>query len=263
MTDGHSGPTAVDYVAGHVMPFAEDIINASSSSSQTDTSCVTNILSTLMHNLCDGLYAHMSETLEESKMHSGTTASIVLMDDTKIAFAHVGDSRILLGACSEPIQLNVDHRLENDDERARITHEGGKITYSGIPRVAGQLAMTRALGAFSLKNQGVICTPDIGVHAIKSNQDHALIVATDGLFDELRNDEVINIVTHHLSAKEAANALGDAALMYRARDNITIAVIPLPAWTSIHNNIEHSDVHGVHRRETIIGLDRNLVRRVS
>ncbi|EGD81453.1 hypothetical protein PTSG_02172 [Salpingoeca rosetta] len=251
--DGHSGSMAADYVADNLLTLMRELL-------PTSTNNAESLLEALVHRLCSGLFEFMGAQYPLEKMHSGTTASIVLVNDSMVHFAHVGDSRLLLVRGGAPVQLTRDHRLEDDKERQRILDAGGRVTYTGIPRVDGRLAMTRAIGAFSLRDQGITCEPDIGSLPLDAAVDSALIVGTDGLFDELRNDEVVSIAAQHRTANGAAHALGEAALMYRARDNVTVAVVPLPAWSSLHNSASSSSSSSSTQP---FGLDRNLVRRVS
>ena len=58
-------------------------------------------------------------------------------------------------------------------------------------RVSGTLAVTRALGDLSLKNEGVINIPD--VFEFEINQDTKyLIIASDGLWDVCQDEEAID-----------------------------------------------------------------------
>ena len=245
--DGHSGSLAVDYVADHVLPLAEQVFQ------EVEGGDAADLLRVVVRRLCTGLYDFMREKMPDEQMNSGTTATIVLVGPSSVSYAHVGDSRALLVRGGKAVQLTRDHRPTDDEERQRIFAAGGRITYTGIPRVDGRLAMTRALGAFYLRNQGVTCEPDVGTVPLDGSVDNALIVATDGLFDELRNDEVVAVTRQHKSAADAAKALGEVALMYRARDNVSAAVVPLPAW---------GDLYSPDANNTF-GFDRHLVRRAS
>lgn len=49
-------------------------------------------------------------------------------------------------------------------------------------RVAGQLAITRALGDLDLNDEGVICEPDVEEFEVTATTS-LLIIASDGLWD--------------------------------------------------------------------------------
>lgn len=56
---------------------------------------------------------------------------------------------------------------------------GGSIVEG---RVAGGLAITRALGDFTYKKFGVIATPHVTRHVL-GPQDNHLVIASDGIWD--------------------------------------------------------------------------------
>lgn len=72
------------------------------------------------------------------------------------------------------------------------------------------LAMSRAFGDFILKDHGVIATPDIWYHRLTSS-DQFIVLASDGVWDVLSNEEVASIVWMVESEEEAARAVVEAA----------------------------------------------------
>ena len=63
---------------------------------------------------------------------------------------NIGDSRSVLCSAQKVAFATSDHKPTNPDERARIEQAGGHVTQG---RVNGQLAVSRALGDFELKNR--------------------------------------------------------------------------------------------------------------
>lgn len=57
------------------------------------------------------------------------------------------DSRVHLSAT----ELTSDHHPDRKDEKARIKAAGGSVIVWGVPRVNGQLAMSRSIGDVALK----------------------------------------------------------------------------------------------------------------
>jgi serine/threonine protein phosphatase PrpC len=144
--------------------------------------------------------------------------------------------------------LTIDHKPDLLHEYSRITSAGGRVfsvRYAdgvvGPPRVwLGQanvpgLAMSRSIGDFVVHTAGVVSTPDISEMELDSDGDCMLIVATDGLWDQVSNSEAVNIAANHSEAHEAVAALIDTA---RARwlereknvDDITVCVIYLQGF---------------------------------
>lgn len=72
---------------------------------------------------------------------AGTTASVAFIRKGKLYIGHCGDSGIVLGTQNEEnkwdaVQLTVDHKPENPEEKSRIEACGGKIIEkAGIHRV--------------------------------------------------------------------------------------------------------------------------------
>lgn len=144
--------------------------------------------------------------------------------------------------------LTIDHKPDLLHEYSRITSAGGRVfsvRYAdgvvGPPRVwLGQanvpgLAMSRSIGDFVVHTAGVVSTPDISEMELDSDSDCMLIVATDGLWDQLSNSEAVNIAANHSEPGEAVSALLDEA---RSRwlereknvDDITVCVVFLQGF---------------------------------
>lgn len=226
-TDGHSGDAAVNYVTTHVLTETE--AGLASGADPVDA------LPGIFQRLADGLYRALteSEELVVDKLRAGTTATLALLSPTRVIVANVGDSRGVLCRGGQAVPLTRQHRPDDPEELDRIMAAGGRVTFVGVPRVDGQLAMTRAIGAFHLADQGVIAEPDVSVHTIDASQDAFLVLGTDGLFDVVRDEEVVATVMACDSVSEAASALSELALAYGTRDNVTAMVVALPAWDEL------------------------------
>ena len=61
-----------------------------------------------------------------------------------------------------------------------MRNKGARVTWSGAARVGG-LSMTRAIGCYHLRSQGVIAVPDVSHHTIDAQNDAALVLATGRL----------------------------------------------------------------------------------
>ena len=111
----------------------------------------------------------------------------------------------------------------------------------GPPRVwLGQanvpgLAMSRSIGDFVVHTAGVVSTPDISEMELDSDSDCMLIVATDGLWDQLSNSEAVNIASNYSNPGEAVGALVEEARrrwLEREKnvDDITVCVVYLQGF---------------------------------
>ena len=104
-------------------------------------------------------------------------------------------------------QLTTDHNPMLEKEYKRILNYGGRIEkfkdvngkFVGPKRVwlknknIPGLAMTRSFGDQIAVTVGVISEPEVKIYNIE-NKDKFLIIASDGLFEYLNNDEIVKIV---------------------------------------------------------------------
>ncbi|XP_059639716.1 probable protein phosphatase 2C 24 [Cornus florida] len=123
----------------------------------------------------------------------GSTALVAVLTPTKIIIANCGDSRAVICQDGNVFPLSIDQKPNRPDERRRIEAAGGKvISDDGCPRVQGILAMSRALGDNYLK-PFVICQPELTV-IDRTTMDDFLILASDGLWDVLSNENARDVV---------------------------------------------------------------------
>lgn len=155
---------------------------------------------------------------------SGTTAVVVIRQDEDLVIANLGDSRAVLGTITEneivAVQLTTDLKPSLPFEEERIRKCNGRVAAlkqePHIQRVwlpdddSPGLAMSRAFGDFILKNHGIIAIPDINYRRLNSD-DQFIILATDGVWDVLSNDQVASIVWAADSEHAAARAVVEAA----------------------------------------------------
>jgi len=84
--------------------------------------------------------------------------------------------------------------------------------------------VTRSLGDADLRATGVLAAPEITTHEL-GEEDEFVILASDGLWDKLSNEDAVALV--HDTVKEpdmAATRLATEALTRGAADNITVVV---------------------------------------
>lgn len=93
--------------------------------------------------------------------------------------ANVGDTRAVLCKNGQAERLSKDHKATDPQEIERVKAEGGSIMDN---RVAGGLAITRALGDHAFKNFGVTSQPYTVRHVLRPF-DKFLVIASDGVWD--------------------------------------------------------------------------------
>ncbi|XP_060211971.1 probable protein phosphatase 2C 6 [Lycium barbarum] len=124
-----------------------------------------------------------------------------------------------------------------EDELLRIEEQGGKIINWNGARVFGVLAMSRAIGDRYLR-PWIIPVPEI-TFTTRSDEDECLILASDGLWDVMSNDEVARRILRRRrrsmsddetpAAQTVADSLTEISLGRNSTDNISIIVVDLKA----------------------------------
>ncbi|KAA0191009.1 hypothetical protein HAZT_HAZT009916 [Hyalella azteca] len=160
---------------------------------------------------------------------SGSTAVVAVLDGELLVVGNVGDSRaVMADEHGRAVPLSFDHKPNQLKERRRIKEAGGFITFSGVWRVAGVLATSRALGDFPLKLPRPLVTaePDVLTFSLSDHKAQFVILASDGLWDVMSNEEAVAFVLSRLSEPDhGAKSLVMHAYNLGSLDNITVAII--------------------------------------
>ncbi|OVA14214.1 Protein phosphatase 2C (PP2C)-like domain [Macleaya cordata] len=152
-----------------------------------------------------------------------TAVTAILINGRKLWIANVGDSRGVLSRRGQARQMTTDH--EPNTERGSIENRGGFVSNmpGDVPRVNGQLAVSRAFGDKSLKSH-LSSDPDIQYADIDSDTD-VLILASDGLWKVMGNQEAVDIARKIKDPQRAAKQLTAEALNRDSKDDISCVVV--------------------------------------
>lgn len=123
-------------------------------------------------------------------------------------------------------RLTEDHRASDLSEVARIEQAGGFLFRE---RVLGVLALSRSLGDHLLK-RFVIGHPSVMTQTLdvstKSSEGSFLILACDGVFDVMSDEQAVAIIRKNSSEKAgAARRLVEEALKKGSTDNVSAIVV--------------------------------------
>ena len=151
----------------------------------------------------------------------GSTASIVLIIENEIFFANIGDSRILFIYNNEIIKFSKDHNCFNEEEKELIISKGGQIINN---KVEGILSLTRCFGDNILSHL-ILTEPFIDKLERKDNMK--LIIASDGIWEILNNEEILNICLNLIEPSEITKKIKNEILNKGFNDNISILCVDL------------------------------------
>lgn len=188
----------------------------------------------------------------------------------RLLIACVGDSRAVLcqaqtvpGTNSRQLvaaPLSEDHKPSRPDEARRIEAKGGIVDFEGVWRVfipspatfGGQLlqrwglAVSRAFGDLLLKEAeryncagvapgGLItAVPEIRIFDLQPAQDRFLVLASDGVWDVISNEDAIGICAAEKDVERAASMLLRRTYAANSDDNITALVL---TWKEIESPV--------------------------
>uniref|UniRef100_A0A672QXH7 Protein phosphatase, Mg2+/Mn2+ dependent, 1Na (putative) n=1 Tax=Sinocyclocheilus grahami TaxID=75366 RepID=A0A672QXH7_SINGR len=124
------------------------------------------------------------------------------MSPRNIYFINCGDSRTFLCRDGQVVFHTEDHKPINPREKERIQNAGGSVT---LQRINGSLAVSRALGDFDFKEvewrtqTEQLVSPEPEVYELeRSPEDEFLVVACDGVWDAIGNEELCAFVRNRL-----------------------------------------------------------------
>lgn len=124
--------------------------------------------------------------------NTGSTACVCLLrleSGHKVLYiANLGDTRCVISRNGMAERMSIDHKANDELEQQRVRADGGIIMDN---RVGGSLAITRAFGDHSLKNDGVTAVPSVRKHFIRPF-DKYLVIATDGVWDVLEDQDAVD-----------------------------------------------------------------------
>lgn len=149
---------------------------------------------------------------------SGTTSTVVFKRQDRLFVAHVGDSRVIIGRKTDdgviPVVLTQDHKPDLEKEKERIEAAGGEVRKmpGGPSRVylKGKeypgISMTRAIGDLVSQGIGIVSAPDTREFLL-TEDDLFIIMASDGVWEFIPDEEAVRVASTSTDAKEAASRL--------------------------------------------------------
>jgi PPM family protein phosphatase len=149
------------------------------------------------------------QTQDSSASGMGTTITVALVEDSRVAIGHVGDSRAYLIRDRRLEQLTEDHSLVAELVRS------GKLSPEEADTHPQRSVITRALGT----------DPDVDVDtfSVETHPGDLFLLCSDGLTSMVDDDTILHEVeSNRPDLQSAAKALVRAANKGGGDDNITV-----------------------------------------
>jgi len=213
---------------------------------------------------------HVNEEIDDTM--SGTTGITTLLRGRYLYTANVGDSRALIaerqGSELVAVDLSSDQTPFRSDECARVKRCGARVLtldqLEGLkdpdtecwgteeeddgdpPRLWAHngmypgTAFTRSIGDSAAERIGVMAEPEVSVRRLEPNVEF-LVVASDGVFEFMSSQRVVDMVAAYDDPQEAALAITAEAynlwLQFETRtDDITIIIV---RFTGMEDNLKN------------------------
>ncbi|HKI23863.1 MAG TPA: Stp1/IreP family PP2C-type Ser/Thr phosphatase [Gaiellaceae bacterium] len=171
----------------------------------------------------------------------GTTMTVALVEDGRVVFGHVGDSRAYLIREGSIEQLTDDHSLVAELVR------NGRLTPEEAEAHPQRSVITRAVGT----------EPDVDVDTftIDPEDGDLFLICSDGLTDMVDDGTIIDAIGRHRDdLDEAAKALVGAANRGGGEDNITVLFFELGVGTDELSDTQRAEPVEVDE-DTLSGLE--------
>jgi protein phosphatase 2C family protein 2/3 len=250
--DGHNGDACAEYCRSHLYKRISSKINKGV--------LTPNALRQAFIDTDDAFLAQSQAT----PLDAGCTAVVTVYNRVTgtLITANCGDARCLVSHGGVAEVLTVDHKPDVPSEKQRIEAAGRLVREN---RLDGCLAVSRALGDLSLKREydaesGLKRVPPERFaltpvpHIVESHvtpEHNFIVLACDGLFDVMSNQEVVDWITARLKEDEAAEAEAKTAALPSSSSSTAEAKLldehsdPAPAVEE-----EEPDARNSHRGRT-------------
>ena len=175
----------------------------------TNRYAVVNYLQDCLDKTNEKIYGQAMKYRENKGM--ATTIAIVYVKEGKAYIANVGDSRVYLHRGDEFVQVTEDHTYVNTLLKAGIiSHEQAAVDER-------KNVITKALGA------DTTVEPDF--YQVDIASEDILLLCTDGLYDEVGNDRIKEILQSHDRMSDVCLKLIEEANNNGGNDNITVIAL--------------------------------------
>jgi PPM family protein phosphatase len=145
----------------------------------------------------------------------GTTCTAVAIIQDALYYVHVGDTRLYL------IRDEQIHRVTRDHSYVSRLVEAGMISEEEAETHPQRNILTAALGT----NPDLIM--DMSEQPEPLRPDDVLLICSDGLWGQVRDNEILESVVESRSVEKAAKTLIELARERGGPDNITVAILRL------------------------------------
>lgn len=222
--DGHGGKNAAEFAAENMPKFmAEEMKKVDGG----------DIVGAVKRG-----YLKTDEEFLKREESGGACCVTAVLQKGGMVVSNAGDCRAVLSRAGRAEALTSDHRASREDEKERIESLGGfLVNHRGTWRIQGTLAVSRGIGDAHLK-QWVVADPDTRTLLV-DQQCEFLILASDGLWDKMDNQEAVDLArplcisNDKASRMAACRRLAETSISRGSTDDVSVLIIQLQKFSSL------------------------------
>ncbi|CAB3396864.1 unnamed protein product [Caenorhabditis bovis] len=244
--DGHAGPEVAAKASNQLLQYlidTKEFKEMTKALKKSDGVLTPECLDFIVKGIRTG-FLNFDECTKNTTdcSNSGSTAVCAIITPSHTIIGNLGDSRAVLSSKNTGVFGTTDHKPYHDKEKQRIVGAGGQVM---IQRINGTLAVSRAFGDYQYKDhpllpahhQLVSPEPDTYIRPRCDDTDEFLVLACDGVYDVMENDELAQFVRGrlavHTDLTQVCNDVLDECLAKGSRDNMTVVIVKFPAAPTI------------------------------
>lgn len=216
--DGHGGDEVSKYLSDNIQKLY----------------CLQELTPPFSKKFHNTIFEHLQKNILNTKhgQSMGSTCSLNIMykykNECHMNFVNLGDSRAIIIYDNGIVeQVTRDHKPEDIIEKKRIEKVGGEVykDSESIFRI-GNLSVARSFGDGDTKH--ISQNPDVYYKKILDKTKY-IVMACDGLWDVIKNDELFSILQTYKKnkCKNFACELASEALKRKSTDNISLIIIEI------------------------------------
>jgi serine/threonine protein phosphatase PrpC len=173
----------------------------------------------------------------------GTTVTAALVEENRIVFGHVGDSRAYRLRAGQIEQLTKDHSLVADLVRS------GRISPEEAETHPQRSVITRALGTD--------LEVDVDSLTVDVEPGDVFLICSDGLTTMVGDEDILDIVGRAKTLEHAGKDLVKAANRRGGEDNVTVVLFSVEAEEPLEETAVMGDGGGTREEleDTLTGLE--------
>jgi len=218
VADGVGGQSAGEVASGIAVSEISGYVSANLGKTEYDRDVVfkvvTDAITRANSEICE------AASKDSAKSNMATTAVILKIAGSTACIVNVGDSRAYLMRDGQLSQITRDHTLANQ------LVDDGKLSIAEVKMLSKQgstlnlfSTITRALG----DREGAV--PDC--FDIQLQVGDILLLCSDGLYDEVSDYEIEDILNLSKEMQDTCEDLVNKALSHGGRDNVTVITVKI------------------------------------